>query len=53
MFNGPLSLDDILDICGHMIQEDFYYKIISQPPPSVTYRGLHHNNIMNFGEASY
>lgn len=54
MLNAPLSRDGISDVCGHMIREDFYYKIIPQPPspPSVTYRGLH-NNYINSGEAAY
>lgn len=32
MLSAPLSRDGISDICGHMIREDFYYKIIPQPP---------------------
>ena len=33
MLNAPLSRDGISDICGHMIREDFYYKITAQHPP--------------------
>lgn len=37
MLNASLNRNGISDICGHMIREDFYYNIIPQPPPSVTY----------------
>lgn len=36
VFSEPLSRDGISDISSHMIREDFYYTIITQPPPSVT-----------------
>ena len=56
MLNAPLSRDGISDICGHMIREDFYYKITAQHPPpplSVTYRGLQHHNMHTGGTQLY
>lgn len=33
MLNPPFSQDAISDICGHMIRQDFYYKMIPNPLP--------------------